>query len=275
MVAAAIAGAAVVSAGAGIAGSQMQADAAGDAAAASGNATALSVAEQRRQYDQSRRDLQPYRSVGTSALNELAALYGLPAYKQIAGNVFEETIRPYVDQNGITQGGIYDIPGYGKVRLENKDNVINEAYDITGGTPELQEAALSRFKASPDYEFALDEGLRAMDRSAAARGNLLSGGYGREITRYGQGLATTNYNNYVNRLSSLAGAGQAAAGTGAQIGANAAANIGNTLQAGAQMQGNALTDAATARASGYTAAANSANSAAQNYMFYNALGKAA
>ncbi|MGI9304106.1 MAG: hypothetical protein ACR2RB_15600, partial [Gammaproteobacteria bacterium] len=47
----------------------------------------------------------------------------------------------------------------------------------------------------PSYQFRLAEGVRARDRSAAARGRLLSGAQDRAITRYGPDYASTEYQN--------------------------------------------------------------------------------
>lgn len=81
----AIAGAAVVGAGASIISgnkaASAQRDAAAQAAAASESATAQQIAEQRRQYDQTRSDYAPYRETGYRALDTLAGLYGVGANK--------------------------------------------------------------------------------------------------------------------------------------------------------------------------------------------------
>lgn len=92
------------------------------------------------------------------------------------------------------------------------------------------------FQESPGYRFAFDEGVRAIDRGASARGLLGSGGRLRELTRYGQGVANQEFGGYQNRLASLAGIGQTATGTTAALGANAANNIGTTTMAGGQAQ---------------------------------------
>lgn len=136
-------------------------------------------------------------------------------------------------------------------------------------SPEEQQAARDRFIASPSYQFRMDEGLRALDRSASARGKLLGGGYGRELTRYGQGLASTEFGDYANRLAGLASGGQQAATTTSQIGANYASNIANTLMGGAAGQGNAMMAAGTARASGYVGAGNALSGGVENMMLAN------
>ncbi len=101
----------------------------------------------------------------------------------------------------------------------------------------------SAFFQSPGYQFRQDEGIRAIDRSASARGQLMSGGTLRELQRYGQGLASSEFGNYANRLSAIAGIGQTAAFGGGQLGAQAAgqvgtsaANIGQSVMAGGTAQ---------------------------------------
>lgn len=109
----------------------------------------------------------------------------------------------------------------------------------------LNAGDFSSFTQSPDYQFALEQGMKALDRSAAARGRLYSGGYGEDLTRFGQGLATQNYNNYYNRLAGLSGTGQTSAtnlgSLGAQMAGNIQAgygNIGNIRQSAYNDQAN-------------------------------------
>ena len=111
----------------------------------------------------------------------------------------------------------------------------------TGGT------AYGGFQATPGYQFQLDQGLGAIDRSAASRGGLFSGATLKAAQGYGQGLANQEYGTYLNRLSGLAGSGQAAAGqqgaAAQNYGAgasNALANYGNASAAGAIGFGNAI-----------------------------------
>ena len=74
----------------------------------------------------------------------------------------------------------------------------------------------SDFTTDPSYQFRLAEGQKAVDNSAAARGSTLSGAALKALTKYGQGMASTEYQNSFNRLSGVSGQGQsAAAGQGA------------------------------------------------------------
>lgn len=114
------------------------------------------------------------------------------------------------------------------------------------------------FKADPGYAFRMSEGMKALDRSAAARGSLLSGSTLKGIQRFGQDLASQEYTNAFNRyyteranrlqpLQSLAGIGQSAANTltsaagtlGSQIGSNII-GAGNARAAGTIGVANAI-----------------------------------
>lgn len=83
--------------------------------------------------------------------------------------------------------------------------------------------------ATPGYQFRLQEGQRAAERSAAARGSLASGATMRALARYGEGLAANEYGDFANRLASLIGLGQTAATTAGGFGQQTGANIGQNL----------------------------------------------
>jgi len=102
-------------------------------------------------------------------------------------------------------------------------------YGVNGATP-----SDGGFTASPGYQFRLSEGIKAAERSAAARGALASGGTMKAIQRYGEGLAASEYDNYVSRLAQLAGIGQSATGSTSSAGQTASQTITNAIgQAGA------------------------------------------
>src|SRR6478736_1489503 len=113
-------------------------------------------------------------------------------------------------------------------------------------------------EATPGYQFQRDEGLKAIDRSNAARGILNSGGADKARMRYASGLAASNYDSYANRLASLAGVGQSAAGQGA---ANA---ITGAIGTNAANVGNAAIAAGNARASSYANTGNAINGTVNN-----------
>jgi hypothetical protein len=120
---------------------------------------------------------------------------------------------------------------------------------------------MDQFQADPGYGFRMSEGMKALERSAAARGGLLSGSTLKGVSRFGQDLASQEYQNAFNRyqierqarlnpLQSLMGAGQSSTntltGAAGQLGQGLAQGYGNLGQARASSyvgMGNALTGA--------------------------------
>jgi hypothetical protein len=120
---------------------------------------------------------------------------------------------------------------------------------------------MDQFKQDPGYAFRLSEGMKALDRTAAARGGLLSGATLKGAQRYGEDLASQEYTNAFNRyqternaqlnpLQSLAGVGQTATGM-----------LTNAAQQFGAQTGQNLQDIGTARASGYLGGSNALSSA--------------
>jgi hypothetical protein len=111
-------------------------------------------------------------------------------------------------------------------------------------------AAMGNFQQSPGYQWSMDQGMRAVDAGAAARGMLRSGATLKAEQTFGTGLADQEFSNYYARLAGLSGQGLTAATGGAQNaqnsanaalqGANAQNSIyGNTMQ-GLSSNANAL-----------------------------------
>jgi hypothetical protein len=113
------------------------------------------------------------------------------------------------------------------------------------GQQAFNDNALDAFRRSPDYAFALEEGGNAVTNQAAARGLLNSGNYLRDLTSFGQGLATQNFGNYANRLASLAGMGQSAGTNIANLFSNEGAQRANIYT----NKGNALAGLVTGQGS--------------------------
>ena len=139
---------------------------------------------------------------------------------------------------------------------------LNELQILLGlsGTPEEQQAAQDALSETPGFQFEREEGVKALDISAASRGGLLSGNQLKGVTEFGQGLAQRAFGSRVNQLFSLAGLGQASAAGQANIG-----------QTGALNQGNALIASGQARAAGFAGVANAANAGIGNFLFNNFL----
>lgn len=109
----------------------------------------------------------------------------------------------------------------------------------------------------PGYAFRLAEGQRALERQAAARGGLISGGALKAATKYGQDMGSQEYQNAFNRYATLAGYGQNASNTLT----NAAGNLGSNVGAG-------ITSAAAANAAGNVGTANALASGVGQYLNY-------
>jgi len=111
------------------------------------------------------------------------------------------------------------------------------------------------FEESPGYQFRLGEGVKALERGAAARGGLLSGRQQKALTQYGQGIGSQEYSNWLDQYYRslepsrwLAGTGQSAAAqqgawgqaTGGDVARNQLA-VGQAQAGGYINQANALT----------------------------------
>lgn len=150
----------------------------------------------------------------------------------------------------------------------NMDAAANYGLNVDPNAPDFGKYArdfgMADFEADPGYAFRLEEGLKAVDRSMAARGLGVSGAAIKGVMREGQGQASQEYTNAYNRyqinrsnqlnaLMGLMGGGQ----TAAQQMTASAGNYGTT---GAQ----GYNDLGTARASGYVGSANAWNQALGN-----------
>jgi hypothetical protein len=136
------------------------------------------------------------------------------------------------------------------------------------GASEYTPFGMQQFQQDPGYAFRLAEGQKALDRQAAARGGLISGGALKAAQRYGQEMGSQEYTNAFNRyqteraaklnpLQSLAGVGQTAVNQLGAAGQNYATGAGEALGAGAQ-----------ARASGYIGGANAISGGVGQYLGY-------
>jgi hypothetical protein len=105
---------------------------------------------------------------------------------------------------------------------------------LSGGAPNFDISKL------PGYQFSLQQGMGAIENSAAARGTSLSGNTLRDLQGFGQGLASTNFNQYMQQLAGLANMGQAAASGVANQGAGLLSGAGASLAGGQMAAGNAL-----------------------------------
>ena len=156
--------------------------------------------------------------------------------------------------------------------------------------PELEAASrytpfgMDQFQADPGYAFRLSEGQKALERSAAARGNLLSGGTGKALTRYGQEMGSQEYMNAFNRyqaersarlnpLQSLAGVGQTSTNALGVAGQNYATAAGEAIGAAGQARASGYMGVAGALGGGLNQYLNYSQNQAQNQLLQQALAR--
>jgi len=148
---------------------------------------------------------------------------------------------------GDTEGMLAPFIGTG----QNAFRSIGDLYGLNG-----KPASMDGFTASPDYQFRMREGMGALENSAAARGGLLSGNFGRSAIQFGQGLASTEFGNYFDRLFRTSQLGANAASSLGSIGAGSAASMGNTIMAQGQAGAAGTVGSANAISGGINSAAN-------------------
>jgi hypothetical protein len=221
--------------------------AAGAQAGAANQANQLSDKQQR----QARADNAPWTVTGGGAENALGRLFGLPtttpdAYAQQQSQLIGDAELP---------GNLKKIPlGGGNWDIQNPDGTsvgtlvrggANGKFQPNGvaiaqPTAPTQGAGaaptgpdLSQFTASPGYQFRRDEGTRGITNSFGASGGAFSGNALKALSEFNSNLASNEFGNYVNQLSTIAGNGQQATSQNNQLGAAAAATQGNnTMYAG-------------------------------------------
>tara|TARA_R110002073_G_scaffold614_1_gene4875 strand:- start:11423 stop:12127 length:705 start_codon:yes stop_codon:yes gene_type:complete len=131
----------------------------------------------------------------------------------------------------------------------------------------------------PGYRVRMQEGVEAIDASAAARGRLLSGAQQKALTQFGQEQGSKEYANayareankkarQYNILSNLSQGGQSSAAGQAQTTGQLAQTGGNIMANTGRAQNVANQNIGAARASGYQNQAQVVNQAAQNWLTY-------
>lgn len=156
-------------------------------------------------------------------------------------------------QEPFYQAGLSALPDYVTgIRGTEEDRKAGRAGSL------VRPFAMSDYQADPGYGFRMSEGMKALDRSAASRGNLLSGSTLKGAERFGQDMASQEYNNAYNRyVGNQATQRNALAGlTGFAPTASSAMQAGDTAYGSnaanlASNTANAMAGAGATRASSY------------------------
>jgi hypothetical protein len=222
------------------------AQSAADTQAAAANNAAQ---EQWNQFEATQANEQPYMNLGQSAI--------IPQLQAMGYNVTQNS------------NGQYSLS-------VNPNSILQQQF---------QAPTLAQAQSTPGYQFTLQQGEQAINNSAAAKGGLLSGATLKDLTAYGQALASTTYQqafnndlstfntNYnsaasnVNRLSGLTTLGQNAATTVGNQGLQTAANAGQLTTSGA----NASAAGTVGSSNAISGALSSLGSSASNYALLSQL----
>ena len=158
---------------------------------------------------------------------------------------------------------------------------VNALTQMQGGAYGLPGAFTGKVDLTqdPGYAFRLSEGMKGLERSAAARGGLMGGAQMKAMEKYGQGMASQEYQNAYqraldaynsqmnlsnvgyNRLASMAGLGQTSSNQLSSAAGQYGSNIGNIAMTNAANQGNAMLALGNIRASQYGTAGQGLNEA--------------
>jgi hypothetical protein len=290
----------LIGAGATVVGAAMGANASKKAAAAQAASADAATQLQREQFDKQIELNEPFRQGGLTAQNRLMYLLGLDSGSGTSrtgggtrNRLDSDTLRQELQARYTTrvpggartrvsghgeEGGVYQDVGTTDTEVIDERALQAEidrrmaedqaAGDATTAAASkdpafgslMRDFSMADYEADPGYAFRQSEGLQALERSAAARGGLLSGRAAKDTMRYSQGLASQEYGNAYNRfqinrsnkinpLQALMGSGQTATGQQQQASQNYASNAGNNI-----------IGAGNARASGIVGGANAVNS---------------
>lgn len=294
----------LITAGASIVGGLLSSGSASDAAQTQSDAANQATASQERMFKLVNDQQTPFRQAGNTALNALLYGTGLTDGTNNSSNQTFGTNAPLsydawaamhpnnglvqnspelstyarliqgANSNGTAKGPTQE--GYQQYlnSLPQNTNVNQTSAGAVNpsNVPNLGSGSLThQFNAddlktnlAPSYNFMLNQGIGALQNSAAAKGGLISGNSLRDINNYAQDYASTGYqqaynnfnqnqNNIFSRLSQIAGYGPAANTSIAQAASSFSPGIASTIQGAGQ-----------ARASGIVGSSNAISGALNN-----------
>lgn len=215
---------------------------------------------------------EPYTTAGQNALQRIQELLGLPmaqpapapagglpvapgAVAPQAGKTKEQWIQETYQARRGKRGDLGDSDILQSVN-EEADNLARggKAPWLAGpGTPGVAPALpgsqatqpggakpsniAAMFEQTPGHQFALQQSEEALNRQAARTGRTKDPSLSFDLQKNAQGLASSTFNTYMDRLSALSDQGRVAAGQITGTGVGAIQNVAETQAAGALMQG--------------------------------------
>ena len=235
--------AAAVSVAGTVASGVLSSSAASSAASKQSASATLSAQEQQGMYNQNQINQSDFLASGQTANQTLDQLFGLnptggpSTYDQVSPQ--GQALTELEGLSGVSPNG----PG-------QANSAFNSAY--------------SAFQNSPTYQFQLQQGQQALDRSAASKGLLLSGAQLKDSQAFGQGLASQSLGQFTSNLQNLYGNLYQGIAGQASLGQNAAAGLGNNGVQSSSQIGQSLQNAGNAQASGIVGSNNATTQGFQN-----------
>jgi hypothetical protein len=138
--------------------------------------------------------------------NILGGLFGSSATRRAARDQANAIREGIASQERMFERGLEAQAPFREAGIEAQNMLMERMrnfrpYQASAGLSPAELASEQfNFQADPGYAFRMSEGLKALERTAAARGGLLSGGAGKAFQRYGQDLASQEYGSAFDRF---------------------------------------------------------------------------
>lgn len=253
--------AAGISAGGSILGGLFGSSAASKAAKAQAKAAQMQVEEQRRQFDTTQQNFEPYLDAGTGALGDIRALLGIASPSWGNYVTSNPDIMAEWNNNVAKSGRFKDISDFGQWHYQNYGQAEGRDISAVGGDgAAAQQAAIDKLKGGPLYQSLYRNGEQAILSNAAATGGLRGGNTQGALYNLGADTLSNVIQQQLSNLGGIANMGQGAAGSLGTFGANAANQIGQAYT----QQGQAQAGSALAKGGIFSGIANNLSSLLAN-----------
>lgn len=232
--------------------------AARDAAAAQTAASQAAIAQQDKQYTQTRNDLMPFQQAGTRALASQMDLLG------IGGNSGQPDWGAYFQSNPDVAAGYYSLPPQARAQFPTPESYAQYQYSTAGqaagrtlpmvggaNAGQAQQSAIDNLKASPLYQSLFNNGRDTILANASATGGLRGGNVQSSLANFGRDTLAQVIQNQLNNLGGVAASGQNAAAQTGTLGAQNSSAISQLLTQQGQAQSGAALASGAASASAY------------------------
>lgn len=260
-------GATVAVAGAGLASGAMASSASKSAGKAVAGATDRAAELEHQRFQQLLALQMPGYNRGEQAAGVLMSALGLPSmtgqgptsgYGQMSVSGVPGLMTGGRDWNGYLEanpdvrqgieGGLFGGPSdmLGAAQRHYLEYGQNEGRAAPAATASPTQTIAQQVMQTPGYQAQLDQGIKSIDRAAPLVGGMYSGRRMKALNDYGQQTFGGYYNDWLNRVSGIAGQGQQTAQNVGQAGMQNAANVGGLMVQGANARAQGSMNSANA-----------------------------